>query len=114
MAFYESLVDWRQQYFPGKADIYYGVALNQKGVPAYFRDPRCWSLLGATTAHYLLEQYPGLLTYRTIDPAPQPRTGYVMVSRSYFRSDIIQAFLRCCREYVEEHPMLECLLTDDV
>lgn len=113
-AFYESLIDWQRQHFQQNAEFPYGVALSQKSVPAYFRDPRCWSLLGATTAHYLLEQYPGLLACRTIDPAPQPHTGYVMVSKTYSRPDIIQAFIRCCRKYVEERPTLECLLTDDV
>jgi len=114
MSFYESLIGWQRQFLLQNAEISYGVALSQKSVPAYFRDPRCWSILGATTVYHLLEQYPGMLACRTVEPAPLPRTGYVIVSKSYSRPDIIQAFVCCCREYVEERPMLKCLLTDDV
>ena len=113
-AFYDSLVSWRQEYFPEDTDLPYQVALSQQSVPAYFRDPRCWSIIGATTAYHLLEQYPDILTCRAVEPVPPPRTGYVVVSKSYSRPDIIQAFIRYCREYVEERPMLECLLPDDV
>ena len=110
----ESLVDWQQQYFPDNTVRPSLVALRQRNIPAYFRDSRCWSMISATTAYHFLEQYPGMLTCRPVEPAPLSGIGYVTVSESYSRPDIIQALLRCCREYVEERPMLECLLTDDV
>ena len=111
---YESLFRWQRQYFPEKTVLPYQAALSQLSVPAYFRDPRCWSILSATTAYYLLEQYPDILTCRAIEPVPSPRTGYVVVSNSYSRPDIIQAFIHCCREYVEERPLLENLLPGNV
>ena len=111
---YESLFHWQRRYFPEKTALPYQAALSQLSVPAYFRDPRCWSILSATTACYLLEQYPDILTCRIVEPAPPLRIGYVVVSKSYSRPDIIRAFVQCCREYVEERPMLECLLPDDV
>ena len=111
---YESLLRWQRQYFPEKTVLPYQAALSQLSVPAYFRDPRCWSILSATMAYYLLGQYPDILTCREIEPAPSPRTGYVVVSKSYSRPDIIQAFIHCCREYVEERPLLENLLPGNV
>ena len=111
---YEALLRWQRQHFPENTALPYQAALSQLSVPAYFRDPRCWSILSATTVCYLLEQYPDILTCRAVEPVPPPRTGYVVTSRSYSRPDIIQAFIRCCREYAEERPMLECLLPDDV
>ena len=111
---HESLVDWQQRYFPDNTIRPSLVALRQRNIPAYFRDSSCWSIISATTALHFLEQYPGILTYRPVEPAPLPGIGYVMVSKSYSRPDIIQAFIRCCQEYVEERPLLENLLPGNV
>ena len=114
IALYEALVSWQQRYFPENPATPCPVALSQQSVPAYFRDSRCWSVIGATTASHLLEQYPGMLTCRIVEPAPPGSTGYILVSKAYSRPDIIRAFISCCREYVEERPLLECLLPDDI
>ena len=82
ISLHESLSSWQQWYFPENPAIPCPVALSQQSVPAYFRDPRCWSVIGATTANHLLEQYPGMLACRAIEPAPPAGTGYVLVSKS--------------------------------
>ena len=110
----DPLAYWQNQYFAEDTNLHYLAVHEQLRIPAYFRDARNWGVVNATTACYLLEQYPGLLACRTVEPAPLPRTGYVIVSKSYSRPDIIRAFIHCCREYVEERPMLECLLPDDM
>ncbi|MBE6962046.1 MAG: LysR family transcriptional regulator [Ruminococcaceae bacterium] len=114
MSVHETMLRWQRQHFSENAVLPYQVALTQWSMPAYFRDSHCWSIMGATTAYHLMEQYPGMLTCRSVEPAPLPLTGYIVASKSYSRPDIIRAFIHCCREYVEERPMLECLLPDDI
>lgn len=110
----DSMASWQMRHFSKNTASPYGWALRTQSIPAYFRDPRCWSIVTVSTAYHMLEQYPDMLTFRLVDPVPLPQIGYILASKAYSRPDIIRAFIRCCREYVEERPLLECLLPDDI
>ena len=92
----------------------YPAIIDRMKIHTYFKDPRCWCFLSAIIAEYLMEEYPGELTYRRISPLPPARSGNIIVSKTYAKSDVLSTFFQCCREYLDEHPCLTGLLPDSV
>ncbi len=101
---------WYQEHFPDGAASHYPAVWNSLNAADWFDDPRCWFLTHTSIAAFLTAQDPGKLTTRQISPAPPGRLVSIMVSRSYSRADVIDAFLSCCREYLAERPHLQPLL----
>ena len=109
----ETTVFW-QQHFPENLIPQYPLLRNMLNAGNYFNDPRCWALVSASIAGYLLEQHPGQLSVRRIAPEPVSRNCNLIVSKSCSRSDVIHTLLNCCREYLAERPYLESLLSDNI
>jgi len=109
----ENTAVWYQQHFPDCGISHAPSVMNMLNIPRCFKDPRCWALVPASIVGYLTAEHPGELTYRPIIPAPPPRSGNIIVSKSYYRQDVIDTFLCCCREYLEERPYLKSLLSDN-
>ena len=107
-------MEWYQEHFPDNVASHYPPVWNILKVADHFDDPRCWSLSHVGIAEFLKAQKPGKLTTRQVSPAPPERFASIMVSRSYTRRDVLDAFLRCCREYLEERPYLTPLLPDSL
>lgn len=110
----EPVAEWYQEHFPDNVASYYPPVWNILKVADHFDDPRCWSLSHVGIAEFLKAQKPGKLTTRQVSPAPPGRLVSIMVSRSYTRRDVLDAFLGCCREYLEERPYLTPLLPDSL
>jgi len=113
----QSIVDevtakWYQEHFPDNIASRYPAVWKLMKVADQFDDRRCWFLTHATIAEFLMAQNPGRLTTRQISPAPPQRLISIMVSKSYTRRDVLDAFLSCCREYLDERPYLTPLLPD--
>ena len=110
----EPTAEWYQKHFPDDAVSRYPSVNSILTVFSRFDDPRCWLLTHANIAEFMVVKNPGLLTTRQIAPAPPQRLISIMVSRSYTRRDVLDAFLGCCREYLEERPYLTPLLPDSL
>lgn len=115
----QSIVDeitakWYQEHFPDNVASRYPAIWKLVKVADQFDDPRCWFTTHSTIAEFLKAQNPEKLTTRLISPAPPQRLVSIMVSRSYTRRDVLDAFLGCCREYLEERPYLTPLLPDSL
>ena len=110
----EITAKWYQENFPNNVASRYPPVWKTMQVADQFDDPRCWFTTHASIAEFLKAQKPGKLTTRQITPAPPQRLVSIMVSRSYTRSDVKDAFLHCCREYLEERPYLTPLLPDSL
>ena len=110
----EPTAAWYQEHFPYNVASRYPAVWKIMTVASLFDDPRCWFLTHASIAEYLTAQNPGRLTTRQISPAPPGRLISIMVSKSYSRADVMDAFLACCREYLEERPYLQPLLPDSL
>lgn len=105
---------WYQQHFPNSAVSRYPLVMDLMNLFTDFKDPRCWAFVPASIAEYLMSEHLGQLTFRRIVPAPPSRACYLAVSKTYIRSDIIDALLCCCREYLEEKLLLENQLPDSI
>ena len=105
---------WYQQNFPDTGVSRYPSVMDMMNLYSDFKDPRCWAFVYASIAEHLMSEHPGKLTSRHILPAPPSRGCYLTVSKTYARSDIINALLCCCREYLEERPYLESQLPDSI
>ena len=110
----EHMVFWYQQHFPENAMSQYPANIHILKIPSQFKDPRCWAFVHAHIAEHLIAEYPGELTFRRISPSPPARTGNLIVSKTFAKPEILNAFLRCCREYLKNHPDLISLLPDIV
>ncbi len=110
----ELMILWRQKHFPENAISHFPVVTNALNTHLYFRDSRCWAFVPSTIVEHLIAEYPGQLTYRQISPMLPTRNGNIIVSKSFSRPDILQAFYSCCREYLAERPYLESLLPDNI
>ena len=110
----EPTAEWYQKHFPDDAVSRYPSVNNTLTVYRRFDDPSCWFLTHASIAEYLVAQNPGKLTTRQISPAPPGRLVSIMVSKSYSRADVLDTFLSCCREYLDERPYLQPLLPDSL
>jgi len=108
----EVTAKWYQENFPDNIASRYPAVWKLRSVPDQFDDRRCWFLTHATIAEFLMAQNPEKLTPRQIAPAPPQRLVSIMVSKSYTRRDVLDTFLGCCREYLEERPYLTPLLPD--
>lgn len=104
-AFYE----WFSQNFPPDTNPRIRVP-EWMAVHKYLTDPRCWALAPAGIALQLVSRRPNDLTIRQLDPAPPPRRCTLLISNSYSDTAVVQSFLRCCGEYVDERPFLRSLL----
>ena len=92
---------------PGNA---YAQATARMSIPNYFNDPRCWAICSANISMFLIAQRPGTLSFRRIEPSPQPSSCSLLISKAYAREDVVETLLRCCREYLQERPYLTPLL----
>ena len=92
---------------PGQA---YAQATAIMSIPNYFNDPRCWAICNANISMFLIAQRPGTLSFRRIEPSPQPSLCSLLISKSYAREDVVETLLHCCREYLQERPYLTPLL----
>ena len=105
-----SLWNWYETSYHAVPDDIYAQATAIMSIPNYFNDPRCWAICSASTAMFLIAQRPGTLSFRRIEPAPQPSLCSLLISKSYAREDVVETLLRCCREYLQERPYLTPLL----
>ena len=110
----EITAKWYQDHFPDNVASHYPMLRQIMTVANRFDDPRCWSITHASVAEFLTAQNPGQLTSRQVSPAPPERFANIMVSKSYTRQDVLDAFLGCCREYLEERPYLTPLLPESL
>lgn len=110
----EAMVLWRQKFFPENSTSRFPPVSNGYNSYQSFQDPRCWAFSSASIAEHLVAEHPGELTYRQISPMPPARNGNVIVSKTFFRPHILQAFYHCCREYLAERPYLTSLLPETV
>ena len=110
----EKTARWYQQYFPDSAISRYPLVMDFTNLCRDFKDPRCWAFVHASTAEHLMSKHPDELTYRRIVPTPPPRTGNIFIAKTYSRPDVIKTFLSCCREYLEDRPLIESQLPDNM
>ena len=110
----EITAKWYQDHFADNVASRYPALRQIMTVASRFDHPHCWSITYASVAEFLTAQNPGQLTSRQVSPAPPERLASIMVSRSYSQTDVLDAFLRCCREYLEERPHLTPLLPDSL
>jgi len=110
----EPTAEWYQKHFPDDVASRYPSVNNILTVFSRFDDPRCWFLTHANIAEFMAAKHPGLLTTRQISPAPPGRQISIMASKSYTRRDVLDVFLGCCREYLDERPYLTPLLPDSL
>lgn len=101
-----SVAQWHEQYFPEEVRPYFQASI-MMSVHHYLTHPRSWVLIPISAALSLCEQNPGTLAIRYVDPVPKPRAASLLIARAYPNADVIQAFIRCCGEYVDERPYLE-------
>ena len=105
-------LEWHQQHFP--TDIPPRVqTCTFMSLDNYLTDPRCWAAVPLVQAHLFVSRKPSQLTIRHIDPVPYYQTCSIVISKSYLNEAVIQDFLQCCREYVENRPyLINCLPYD--
>ncbi len=97
---------WRNKYFPYSSKPYLQVT-SVMGVYNYLTDPRCWALIPASVVLLAIEQNPGRFTYRRLQTPPPSRAFTLLISKAYPDTEVIDAFMECCREYIAERPYLE-------
>lgn len=101
-----SVMQWHQTFFPEEVRPYFQVSVTM-AIHHYLTHPRSWALLPISAALTLCEWNPGTLAIRYIDPVPAPRRASLLIARTYPNTEVVQAFLKCCAEYVDERPYLE-------
>ena len=101
-----SVAQWHQTHFPEEVRPYFQVSVAM-AAHHYLTHPRSWVLLPISTALTLCERNPGTLVIRYVDPVPSPRKASLLIARAYPNAEVVQAFLKCCEEYVDERPYLE-------
>lgn len=110
---YSSMEKWYDRFFPKEAACYETLATY---IIAHTRlvEPRCWTFMPTSVSLMLMAQNPGKLALRHVDPIPAVRHCYICLSRFYSRKDVIDKLLLCCREYLEERPLLKSLLPEEL
>lgn len=111
----EHMAQWHQIHFPENAISRFPAVMDLMKIHDHLKqDSRCWFFVAASISEHLMNEYPNELTLRRIEPMPPARNGNIIVSKTFFRSDILQAFYDCCREYLKERPYLINLIPDTV
>ena len=100
-----SITTWRKNAFPGQDDLGMTVQ-NVMAVPAYLTEPKSWALLPVSVVRAKIASSEGRLTYRQLDPLPPKRSFRALISKAYPERKVIQTFLECCSEYIDERPYL--------
>ena len=105
----QAIQEWHRQHFP--ADVPPRMQTSAfMSLDNYLTDPRCWALIPLPHALYFVSRKPTLLTIRHIDPIPCYNPYSIIISKAYRNTDVIQDFLQCCREYLENRPyLINCL-----
>ena len=101
-----AVLAWRNEHFPHNSKPYLRVT-SVMGVHNYLTDPRCWALIPASVVLLAIEQNPGRFTYRRLQTPPPSRAFTLLTSKAYPDTEVMDAFMECCREYIAERPYLE-------
>lgn len=104
-----SFQQWFDQNFPADTNPRIQVPV-WMAVHDYLTDPRYWAFAPAGIALQLVSRRPNSLTFRQLVQPPPPRRCTLLLSNSYSNTEVIDSFLRCCEEYVDERPYLTSLL----
>ena len=74
--------------------------------PVCVRTTISWALLPVSVARAKIASSEGRLTYRRLETPPPTRSLCLMISKAYLETTVIQEFLECCSEYVDERTHL--------
>ena len=96
---------WHQEYFSENVSSMVSVDTSS-ALKNYLRSPESWAIVPASIAHNIISQHGQDFTFRNITPEPVNRRCRLILRRYYPHSEIMQAFLQCCKEYLEERPYL--------
>ena len=101
----QEFLNWYNQYFQQECKPY--VMVNSHSTyQNYLTDPRCWAIISSNQAIIHSTQNPSQITYRQLDPAPPRRYFNAIISKAYPKPEIIEAFLRCFEEFINDRPHL--------
>lgn len=95
---------WRSKAFPYYTGPITAVD-NLAAIPSYLDTPDSWALLPISVAREKVACSEGRLTLRRLQPPPPERCLWAMVMTDT-DTGIVQDFLECCREYMDERPYL--------
>ena len=102
---YSNYYRWRETALPVDKGAAIAVE-NISAIPAYLTVPGSWALLPASIARAKIASSEGRLTYRRLETPPPTRSLCLLISKAYLETAVIQEFLECCSEYVDERAHL--------
>lgn len=103
------LHQWRIEQGFGSIKPFF-TASSMLSLHTYLTDPRCWSFVLSNVALQLAAEHPGALTVRQVSPAPAARICNALLLRAYPDDAVIEALLRCAKDFLSERPHLKKLL----
>ena len=95
---------WRSKAFP----FYTGPVVEVDAltaIPSYLDTPDSWALMPISIARAKVDGSEGKLTYRRLQTPPPNRSLWALIMNDT-DAGIVQDFLECCGEYMDERPYL--------